>query len=172
MTRPHSDLAIQTLEQLQAQPEKDIVLSFSEQANLRTAEWAVDKFGHILLGDDIKQQYSQIPEQDEDGPLPLEQSTSISWKYGLEEAEATAQDIAADLESSWRRLGRGYSLGHVAVHGSQDAKVIIGSLERAIETNPENLTEAEQHFQAMAALMLDNMQIIDAEIGNSTSYLL
>jgi hypothetical protein len=178
MPRAQSALAIQTLESLASRPDQAVTLSFSDEVGLRTAEWATGLFAGQLLIDRVRSEYNRNPELDKESgePIPLD---DLSGHRGadLMDAQADAQEIGhevnQDLKMAVKRVKRrGYDLGQVSVHGTVDTTVIVGSLERAIEVDPDNLDESGQYFQASAQYMLEHMQVIRPDIGDATSYIL
>lgn len=176
MNHPRSETAVQVLKELDVQSETDVNLSFSEKASLITAEWATRKFGAQLMVNKVLDEYNQAPQLDSAGrPIPPEDLGHTSGEqlsFKQEIFLGSAMDVADDLRGAYRRVDRGYSLGQVSVHGVFDTAVIISSLEKAVEINPDNLYDGEQHHQAAARYILDHMQTVDADIGNSRSYLL
>jgi hypothetical protein len=174
MPRPQSQPAIEALQHLESPAIKTAVLSFAESSSVRTSAWAVRNFGARLLIDRVREDYRQEPLRDfDDKPIPFDDllgASAFDAETKLLNAKALAQDVESDLTSGWQRIKRGYPLETVTVRGTDDAAVVIGSLERAIEVDPDNLTPADQHFQAEARYILDHMI---AQTDDSTeSYLL
>jgi hypothetical protein len=174
MPRPQSQPAIEALQHLESPAIKTAMLSFVESSSIRTSAWAVRTFGARLLVDKVQQDYKQDPLRDfDDKPVPFDDlvgAAAFDAETRLLNAQALAEEVESDLTSGWQRIKRGYPLETITVRGTDDAAVIIGSLERAVEVNPENLAPADQHFQAEARYILDHMI---AQTDDSTeSYLL
>lgn len=172
MSEAKSQLATQALTEIEAQPDHEVTLSFVERSSLITALWAVKKLGAVVLDEKVREDYNKSPEQGENGALPIEDATFVGTRYAVEDAHEDAADIARDLSGSLRKLQRGYNLGQLSVHGSTDVSTIVAALVRSTDINPENLDQGELHHQAAAEHMLNNMQAVDSQIGNSTSFLL
>lgn len=173
MSVAKSEFAISELAHLDAVAAKsDVVMSFEEAQSVRVASWAVTKFGADVLVQRVVEHYNQAPAEQDGETVNIFESGSQQWQQRLDEASDVGGEVAKDLESAVKRLGRGYPLGSFSVRGAMDTTAVIGSLERAVEVNPENLAEGEQYMQAAARYMLDHMQVTDSKPDQSISYIL
>ena len=174
MSHSHSEVALQELKHLQAPGVANAALSFVEVASIQTAAWAVAKFGGQVLIDKVRGEYAANPAVTADGEAisldDLSGTDGQKLQFAQEEAEETAADVKNDLQGALKRIGRGYHLDTATVHGLNDTYVVIGSLERALEANPENLHSGEHHLQAAAGYMLEHMQ--EEQEDSSVEYLL
>lgn len=174
MLRPHSQLAIEQLNLLRTVDGTSVALSFTEKQNLATSRWAVSRFGGQVLIDRVVDEYKQNPDHDRAGhKIDLQElggRRGVKLRDSQEAAGQVARQVAADLDGSWRKVQRGYDLADTTVRGTEDAFVIIGSLEKAIEVNSENLADNELYWQKASQYILEHMSVYD-EPG-SVSYLL
>ncbi|HWT55672.1 MAG TPA: hypothetical protein VN031_01420 [Candidatus Microsaccharimonas sp.] len=174
MSHPHSEIALQELKHLQAPGIANAALSFVEIASIQTAAWAVAKFGGQVLVDKVRGEYAQNPDVTADGEVidlsELSGQRGLGLIYAQEEGAEVAHEVASDLRGALNRISRGYHLDTATVQGLDDTYVVIGSLEKALEANPEKLTSGEHHFQAAAGYMLEHMQ--EEQEDDSVEYLL
>lgn len=177
MPRPQSNFALAELKHLDlVSAQTKVIMSFEERQSVHAAAWAVQKFGGQVLVDRVARDYHEQPERDTKGqPIALSElsdSRGVKLKYQLEEAEMLGQEIAADLQSGFNRIQRGYPVQTITVRGATDAAAVLGSLERAVEVDPANLSASDQYHQAVAGYMLDHMQVFNAHDNDTVSYLL
>lgn len=173
MSIAKSEFAVSELAHLDAvAPEASVVLSFEEGQSIRIASWAVARFGSDVLLQRVIGQYNKAPHLVDGKPVSIFDSGLPKWQYAMDDAEAIGIDVSKDLIGAARRLDRGYPLGSFTVRGVVDTAAVIGSLERAVEINTENLSSDEQYKQAAARYMLDHMQVTDSKIDQSVSYLI
>jgi hypothetical protein len=173
--QPHSVVATQELTRLAHMPDKQAVaLTFSEISSLFTAKWAVSRFASQVLIDRVVTSYKENPARDAAGqPIDayeLADKPGEALRYRQEEARQIGAEVTADLQGAIKRISRGYSLESFVVRGQDDTAAVIGSLERAVAVNPENLEANELHHQAAARHILENMRVMTADIGNAIDY--
>jgi hypothetical protein len=172
MSITKSEFAVSELAHLDAvAPDAAVVLSFEEAQGVRIAAWAAGKFGGQVLVGRVIDQYNQNPQRQDGQPVSIYDTGSQQWSFALEAADEVAADVARDLTGAVKRIERGYPLDSFSVRGVEDTAVVIGSLEKAVEMNPENLSEGERYMQAAAHYMLDHMQVLDSKPDQSVSYL-
>lgn len=173
MSIAKSEFAVSELAHLEAVPAAaSVIMSFEESQGVRVAAWATKKFGGAVLVSRVLDQYNQNPQRQADGQVVnIYDTGSQHWSFALEEADQAAMDVASDLTGAVKRLERGYPLESFSIRGVTDTTTVIGSLEKAVELNAENLSEGEQYMQAAARYMLDHMQVTDSQIDQSVSYL-
>ena len=175
MATIHSQPAVEALQKLQLPTTHNAVLSFAETGNIRTAAWAVKTFGGQILVDKVMKHYYSNPRRNEAGeaiePEELGGEPARELIFAQEHAEQTAGEIARDLDGGLLRIQkRGYPLETVTVRGLEDTTVVLGSLERAVEVDPENLDPSGQHFRAAAEYMLNHM--VSQTDDNAEAYLI
>lgn len=162
MPHARSEVAAEQLSRLSGtQVPAEVSLSFGEDSSLLTAWWAVKEFGPQALTHLAHDQHRAEGEQS--GDLGTRQ----------QELLVVAGEVAADLASARKRRARGYNLASFAVQGVIDTAAVIGSLEKAVEIHPDNLSgPADEYRQASARYILDHMQVVDSDDGRSVEFML